>query len=239
MKKNDISQQAITVIISISQSSILKELSRNTELLGYRHDWAHWKFRDGQLATSKWQRNSLTKLTKSFSWSQVQSKSVAGCLYAYARKTGLPDPRLNDAFILDLLRAVTCTSTLRFLNGHVEIFISLNNNLIDPNGLNITPKTPGNQLTQNAKRPTHKSRPFWFVLDKSRTYLVELSGIEPLTSTLPVLRSPSWVKAPNLALASSWSGALCMQPFGECQEKPRGGTAVIVWQIRWLTIALN
>ena len=38
LKKNGISQQVIAAIISVSQSSVLKELSRNTELLGYRHD---------------------------------------------------------------------------------------------------------------------------------------------------------------------------------------------------------
>lgn len=41
LKKSGISQQAIAANISVSQSSVSRELSRNTGLRGYRHDQAH------------------------------------------------------------------------------------------------------------------------------------------------------------------------------------------------------
>ena len=36
-----INQQAIAALITVSQSSVSRELSRNTGLRGYRHDQAH------------------------------------------------------------------------------------------------------------------------------------------------------------------------------------------------------
>lgn len=49
-------------------------------------------------------------------------QSIIPYMLAYAAESGLPDPGLKDAFVFDLLTAVICASTLRFLNGHVDIF---------------------------------------------------------------------------------------------------------------------
>lgn len=53
LKKSGISQQAIAVIISVSQSSVSRELSRNTGLRGYRHDQAHRTSIERRQATAK------------------------------------------------------------------------------------------------------------------------------------------------------------------------------------------
>lgn len=53
LKKSGITQQAIATIIKVSQSSISRELSRNTGLRGYRHVQAHRTSIERRQATSK------------------------------------------------------------------------------------------------------------------------------------------------------------------------------------------
>ena len=53
LKKSGISQQAIAAIISVSQSSVSRELSRNTGLRGYRHRQAQQKSIERRQATAK------------------------------------------------------------------------------------------------------------------------------------------------------------------------------------------
>ena len=53
LKKSGISQQAIATIITVSQSSVSRELSRNTGLRGYRHDQAHRNSIERRKATAK------------------------------------------------------------------------------------------------------------------------------------------------------------------------------------------
>lgn len=53
LKKSGISQQAMARLLAVSQSSISRELSRNTGLRGYRHDQAHCKSIARRLATAK------------------------------------------------------------------------------------------------------------------------------------------------------------------------------------------
>jgi IS30 family transposase len=53
LKKSGISQQAIAMIITVSQSSVSRELSRNTGLRGYRHDQAHRNSIERRQATAK------------------------------------------------------------------------------------------------------------------------------------------------------------------------------------------
>jgi transposase, IS30 family len=53
LKKSGISQQAIAKLIGVSQSSVSRELSRNTGLRGYRHDQAQRKSIERRQATAK------------------------------------------------------------------------------------------------------------------------------------------------------------------------------------------
>jgi IS30 family transposase len=53
LKKSGISQQAIATIICVSQSSVSRELSRNTGLRGYRHGQAHRTSIERRQATAK------------------------------------------------------------------------------------------------------------------------------------------------------------------------------------------
>jgi IS30 family transposase len=53
LKKSSISQQAIAAIIGVSQSSVSRELSRNTGLRGYRHGQAHRASIERRQATAK------------------------------------------------------------------------------------------------------------------------------------------------------------------------------------------
>lgn len=53
LKKSGISQQAIASLVTVSQSSVSRELSRNTGLRGYRHDQAQRKSIARRLATAK------------------------------------------------------------------------------------------------------------------------------------------------------------------------------------------
>ncbi len=53
LKKSGISQQAIATIITVSQSSVSRELTRNTGLRGYRHDQAHRNSIERRQATAK------------------------------------------------------------------------------------------------------------------------------------------------------------------------------------------
>lgn len=53
LKKSGISQQAIAALITVSQSSVSRELSRNTGLRGYRHDQAHRNSIERRQATAK------------------------------------------------------------------------------------------------------------------------------------------------------------------------------------------
>jgi IS30 family transposase len=53
LKKSGISQQAIAGIIGVSQSSVSRELSRNTGLRGYRHGQAHRASLERRQATAK------------------------------------------------------------------------------------------------------------------------------------------------------------------------------------------
>lgn len=53
LKKSGISQQAIATLIGINQSSVSRELSRNTGLRGYRQNQAHRKSVERRQATAK------------------------------------------------------------------------------------------------------------------------------------------------------------------------------------------
>lgn len=53
LKKSGISQQCIATLICVSQSSISRELSRNTGARGYRHQQAHRKSIERRQATAK------------------------------------------------------------------------------------------------------------------------------------------------------------------------------------------
>jgi transposase, IS30 family len=53
LKKSGISQKAIATIISVSQSSVSRELTRNTGLRGYRHAQAHRTSIERRQATAK------------------------------------------------------------------------------------------------------------------------------------------------------------------------------------------
>ena len=52
-------------------------------------------------------------------------------------------------------------------------------------------KVKSNPFLTQKKKSCNMCSPFPKYCYKTIRYLVELSGIEPLTSTLPVLRSPS------------------------------------------------
>ena len=53
LNKSGINQQAIAALISVNQSSVSRELSRNTGLRGYRHNQAHSKAVERRQATVK------------------------------------------------------------------------------------------------------------------------------------------------------------------------------------------
>jgi IS30 family transposase len=53
LKKSGINQQAIAALITVSQSSVSRELSRNTGLRGYRHHQAQQKSIERRQATAK------------------------------------------------------------------------------------------------------------------------------------------------------------------------------------------
>lgn len=53
LKKSGISQQAIAALIGTNQSSVSRELSRNTGLRDYRQNQAHRKSVERRQATSK------------------------------------------------------------------------------------------------------------------------------------------------------------------------------------------
>jgi transposase, IS30 family len=53
LKKSGISQQAIAALITVSQSSVSRELSRNSGLRGYRHHQAHQKMITRRQATAR------------------------------------------------------------------------------------------------------------------------------------------------------------------------------------------
>jgi len=53
LKKSGINQQAIAALITVSQSSVSRELSRNRGLRGYRHDQAHRVSVERRQATAK------------------------------------------------------------------------------------------------------------------------------------------------------------------------------------------
>lgn len=82
LKKSSISQQEIAVLITVSQPSVSRELSRNMGLRGYRPNQAHrkaveWK----QLNRTKWRLNSSAKLKANSFWNGVRSRLVAGYLW--------------------------------------------------------------------------------------------------------------------------------------------------------------